>query len=98
MLSEFIPVILIQNQPLDHKLFTRLSPHLIYLFVSMESTTVPGTVQMSSQDLLNQIKWSNDASELLTDVEKISDYKHKIPARWLGFPQNESNFVSCELA
>lgn len=39
---------------------------------------MPGTVQMSSQDLLNQIKWSNDASELLTDVEKISDYKHPI--------------------
>lgn len=35
LLSEFIPVILMQNQPLDHKLFTRLSPYLIYLFVSM---------------------------------------------------------------
>lgn len=56
---------LTQNQPLDHKLFPRLSPHLTWLFVFMESTTVPGTVQMSREDLLNRLKQSNDASELL---------------------------------
>lgn len=40
LLSEFIPVIYTQDHSLDHKLITRLSPHLTYLFVCMESTTV----------------------------------------------------------